>query len=131
MVALGDSDTPDRRFRGNDPGGRNDSGNGYNDRMYEIDPTRTDLAYEYRDNPGGPHRPELTLVINRLRLMPMAHRHILICVERGRRWMLARLPAERGAPIERFEDQVFTDYAAASWEVFRRRWQAVTGEELA
>lgn len=98
--------------------------------MYQIDPARTDLAQEFRDNPGGPHSPELARVVNRLRLLPMAERHILICVERGRRWMLARLPAERGAPIERFEDRVFTDYDAAAWEVFRRRWQTATGEEL-
>jgi hypothetical protein len=99
--------------------------------MYEIDPTRTDLVDEFRANPGGPHSPELALVVNRLRLMPMAERHILVCIERGRRWMLARMPAERGAPIECFEDRVFTDYGAAVWEVFRRRWQTVTGEELA
>ena len=99
--------------------------------MYEIDPSRTDLADEFRENPDGPYSPELTLVINRMRLMPMAERHVLICIERGRRWMLARIPAARGARIERFEDQVFTDYAAAAREVFRRRWHTLTGEELA
>ena len=98
--------------------------------MYEIDPSRTDLAYEYRDNPAGPYSAELKLVINRLRIMPMAQRHVLICLESGRKWMLARIPAERGAPVERFEDQVFSDYANASWEVFRRRWQTLTGQEL-
>ena len=98
--------------------------------MYQIDPSRTDLAYEFRDNPDGPHSAELKLVINRLRIMPMAERHVLICIERGRRWMLARIPAERGARVERFEDQVFTDYDAAVWEVFRRRWQTLTGQEL-
>ena len=98
--------------------------------MYKIDPSRTDLAYEFRENPGGPYSPELTRVVNCLRLMPLAERHVLICIERGRRWMVARIPPERGARIERFEDQVFTDYHAAVWEVFKRRWHTLTGEEL-
>lgn len=99
--------------------------------MYEIDPARTDLADEFRANPDGPHSPELTLVINRMRLMPMAERHVLICLERGRRWMLARIPAARGMPVECFDDRVFTDYGSAAWEVFRLRWQTLTGRELA
>ncbi|MGD8841614.1 MAG: hypothetical protein PVI70_18550 [Gammaproteobacteria bacterium] len=99
--------------------------------MYEIDPARTDLAREFLANPGGPHGPGLTRLVNRLRLMPIAERHVLICLERGRRWMLARIPADRGAGIERFEDQVFTDYDDALREVFRRRWKTLTGEDLA
>ena len=98
--------------------------------MYKIDPSRTDLAHEFRDNPDGPYSRELTRVINRLRIIPMAERHVLVCIERGRRWMLARIPSERGGRIERFEDQVFSDYNDAVWEVFKRRWKTVTGQEL-
>ena len=99
--------------------------------MYEIDPARTDLAQAFLANPGGPHGPELTRLINRLRLMPIAQRHVLICLERGRRWMLARIPSERGAPIECFQDRVFDNYDDALREVFRRRWRALTGEDPA
>jgi len=99
--------------------------------MYEIDPSRTDLAEEFRSNPDGPHSPELALVVNRLRLMPMAERHILVCTQRGREWTLAKMPSKRGAVLELFEDRVFSDYAEAVWEVFRMRWETVTGEPLA
>jgi hypothetical protein len=99
--------------------------------MYEIDPSRTDLAEEYRRNPGGPHSAELTLLVNRLRVGPMAERTILVCTKRGREWVLAKMPTTRGAKLEIFEDRVFDDYDAASWEVFRTRWRAVTGGELA
>lgn len=99
--------------------------------MYKIDPSRTDLAYEFRDNPDGPYSAELKLVINRLRVMPMPDRHVLVCIERGRRWMLARIPPARGGQIERYEDLVFSDYREAVWEVFRQRWKTVTGQELA
>ncbi len=98
--------------------------------MYEIDPSRTDLVEEFRNNPGGPHSPELTLVVNRLRVMPMADRHILVCTQRGRQWTLAKMPTLRGAKLELFEDRVFIDYNEGAWEVFKMRWQTVTGESL-
>jgi len=99
--------------------------------MYEIDPSRTDLVEEFRNNPDGPHSPELTLVVNRLRLMPMADRHILVCTQRGREWTLAKMPSKRGAQVELFKDRVFTNYGEGVWEVFRMRWETVTEEKLA
>ena len=98
--------------------------------MYEIDPLRTDLVEEFRKSPGGPHSPELTLVVNRLRVMPMADRHILVCTKRGCEWTLAKMPTTRGARLEFFEDRIFNDYHQGVWEVFRMRWQTVTGENL-
>ena len=98
--------------------------------MYEIDPSRKDLVEEFRGNPGGPYSPELTLLVNRLRLGPMEERYILVCTKRGRKWTLAKMPTVRGAKLELFEYRVFDDYDAASWEVFRMRWTAVTGEDL-
>ena len=98
--------------------------------MYKIDPSRTDLVEEFRCNPGGPHSPELTLVVNRLRVMPMADRHILVCTQRGREWTLAKMPTVRGAKLELIEDRVFNDYDEGAWEVFKMRWQTVTGESL-
>ena len=99
--------------------------------MYEIDPTRTDLVAEFRKNPGGPYSPELTLVVNRLRLMPLADRHILVCTRRGREWILAKLSTQRGARLELYKDQVFNDYDEGAREVFRKRWKAVTGRDPA
>ena len=99
--------------------------------MYEIDPSRTDLAEEFRNNPGGPYSPELTLVVNRLRVMPMADRHILVCTKRGREWMLAKMPTVRGAKLELCDGKVFDDYYEGVWEVFRQRWKTVTGKDPA
>ncbi len=98
--------------------------------MYAIDPSRKDLVEEYRQNPGGPYGPELTLLVNRLRLGPMEERYILVCTKRGREWTVAKMPTVRGAKLELFEDRVFDDYYAAAWEVFRLRWEAVTGEAI-
>ena len=99
--------------------------------MYEIDPSRTDLVEEFRNNPHGPYSPELNLVVNRLRLMPMGDRHILVCTRNGREWMLAKMPSKRGAAVELFKDRLFTNYDEGIWEVFRMRWETVTGESLA
>jgi hypothetical protein len=98
--------------------------------VYTIDPTRRDLVEEFRSSPFGPHSPELTLLVNRLRLGPMEERYILVCTRRGREWAVARMPTARGAKLEFVDGAVFDDYAAAAWEVFRLRWQAVTGEAL-
>ncbi|MFP6729380.1 MAG: hypothetical protein VCD50_04280 [Alphaproteobacteria bacterium] len=99
--------------------------------MYEIDPSRTDLAEEFKKNPGGPYSPELTLVVNRLRLGPMEERTIMVCTKRGREWTLAKMPTVRGAKLEYYEDLVFDDYYDAAREIFRMRWHTVTGQELA
>ena len=95
--------------------------------MYEIDPTRTDLIEEFDQNPGGPYSPELALVVNRLRLMRMEERTIIVCNKRGVEWSLAKMPTVRGAKLEFYDDLVFDDYYAAVKKVFRIRWQAVTG----
>ena len=98
--------------------------------MYQIDPSRSDLVEEFKRNPGGPYSRELNLVVNRLRIGPMEERTIIVCTKRGREWTLAKMPTVRGAKMEFYEDKVFDDYYAAAWEIFRMRWQAVTGERL-
>lgn len=99
--------------------------------MYVIDASRTDLVEEYRQNPGGPYSPELALAINRLRVGPMEERYILVCTKRGREWRVAKMPTVRGARLELIEGRVFNDYYAGAWEVFRLRWETVTGQAIA
>ena len=96
--------------------------------MHVVDPERVDLVEEFRRNPFGPHGPELTLLVNQLRLIPMEQRYIIVCTRRAREWAVAKMPTVRGAPVEL--GAAFDDYAAAVWEVFRLRWQAVTGMAL-
>ncbi len=97
---------------------------------YEIDPARVDLAREFRAAPKGPHSDELQRVLHRMRWSAPGGRYVLVTLEPGRRWMLARVPAVRGRPIETFPNQVFTDPAQAEWHVFRLRWRELTGHDL-
>ena len=94
--------------------------------MYEVDPQRMGLVAEFMRQPGGPHSPELTLLVNRLRLLPMAERVILVKTVKGDGWRLAQMPA-RGESVAFTDAPVFEDYGDACREVFRRRWQLVTG----
>jgi hypothetical protein len=96
--------------------------------VYVVDQKRMDLVDEFRRSPFGPHGSELTLLVNHLRLVPMEERYILVCTRRAREWAVAKMPTVRGAPVEL--GAVFDDYEAAVWEVFRLRWQAVTGKVL-
>ena len=98
--------------------------------MCEIDTTRKDLVDEFMANPGGPHSPELNLLVNRLRIMPFEDRHVIVCTVRGKESVLARVPPTRGAEVELLENQKFDDYYEAVKEVFRRRWHTVTGQTL-
>lgn len=99
--------------------------------MHTIDPTRTDLIAEFDANPDGPHSHELALILNRLRIGPREERFIMICTRPRQEWVVARMPTERGQPIDLVEDAVFDNANDASRKVFRLRWQAVTGQDAA
>ena len=97
---------------------------------YPIDPNRLDLVEEFRRAPEGPHGDELQKVLHRMRWSGEARRYCAIVVEPGRKWMLGRLPPTRGQPVEKFVDRTFTSLADLEWEVFCRRWEAITGRML-
>ena len=100
---------------------------------YPVDPTRNDLVEEFRRNPRGPHGDALQKLLHRMRWTGdpgIGGRYVLLVQEPGRRWMLARLPGERGKPIEPIPNQVFTNLADAEWEVFKRRWHGLTGQDI-
>ena len=98
--------------------------------MYRIDPSRKDLVEEFRANPVGHHSAELQQMLRLVRAEPFPGKHVLVCVRPHREWVLAKLTGRRGDPVEILEDQVFTRVEDAEWEVFRRRWKALTGENL-
>ena len=99
--------------------------------LHEIDPIADlALARAYRDRPEGPHSPDLLRLLNRLRWEATDDRHVLVCLERHRRWVLGKLTGRRGAPVRLLEDQVFTSRREAEWAVFRKRWKKLTGHDL-
>ena len=94
-----------------------------------IDPGRLDLAAEFHAKPFGRHSPELQALLNIMRRAENCQDLILVAIEPGR-WVLGeRLPD--GQPPRLLMDEIFSSLEAGEWAAFRRRWRALTGQELA
>lgn len=97
--------------------------------MYKIDPSRLDLAEEFRRKPYGRHSAELQRVLNRMRTEPFEGHYVLIRESRVGPYKLGcfgRTPAD---PITLTGD-VFQTERDAEWAVFKLRWRRLTGQEL-
>lgn len=97
---------------------------------WEVDPSRTDLVEEFRRNPKGPHSDDLRRLLHRMRWSGVGGRYVLIVLEPGKRWMLGKLPGKRGAPIETMHNRIYDSVAKAEWDIFKIRWQALTGSSV-
>lgn len=80
---------------------------------------------EFLDDPFADHSPGLQRLLFSLRDRPAAGKLVLVEVESGRKWQLARLGA-RGKPVERL-DTFFDDLREAERHVFRLRTGMDTG----
>src|ERR1700742_4121970 len=98
---------------------------------YEIDPA-TDRQYveEFRRKPIGHHSPGLARLLSIMRQDPSGRQVILICRKPFREWVLGEMPPERNDPIAIEDGPIFASREEAEWEVFRRRWQKLTGEAI-
>ncbi len=98
---------------------------------YQIDPD-TDRNYieEFRRRPIGHHSPGLMRLLTVMRQDPSGRQVILVCRKPFREWVLGEMPARREEPIAVEASPIFTSREEAEWEVFRRRWQKLTGEAI-
>jgi hypothetical protein len=97
--------------------------------MIKIDPARSDLAREYRDNPFGPHSPELRRLL--LILRNGSARNKVTLATYGDGFCLAQVGPKRGDPITYYSDRIFPSYRDALWAVFQARWEQATGRKPA
>jgi hypothetical protein len=88
------------------------------------------LYEEFCACPVGPHSPNLQLVLQVFRGLPVAGKHVLVALAPHRRWVLAELTGERGCPVILHPETEFTDLHEAERVIYRMRWKAITGEEL-
>ena len=65
-----------------------------------------------------------------MRTAPELPNYVLVCTVPQCEWLLAIKAPGRGTPAEIVEGQVFTNPNEAEWEVFKLRWQALTGESI-
>ena len=95
-----------------------------------VDPTRLDLAREFRAKPFGGHSVELQQLLHLMRAGPIEGRHFLYITKPHAEWTLARMSETR--PLQpRLIGPVFTRLDEAEFHVFRLRWKELTVEELA
>jgi topoisomerase IA-like protein len=98
--------------------------------MYEIDPTRMDLAEEFHRKPYGRHSAELQRILNRMRTEPFEGHYVLLRDGRFGPYRLGQLGATPADPITP-TGQVFKSVREAEWVVFKLRWKRLTGQDLA
>ena len=96
--------------------------------MFKIDPSRLDIAREYKAKPFGEHSPELQYTLNQMRMRPVQEFEVLVMTEPGKRWVLAYMPMGGGSP--RMTNQTFDRLEDAEWHVFKLRWKDMTGQDL-
>jgi hypothetical protein len=98
--------------------------------MFRIDPSRRDLAAEFKAKPFGPHSGELQRVLNLMRSQPLPDRYALLTLAPHREWALVRLGKARSGRIEIVEGVGYQSPEEAEWDVFKRRWRELTGQTL-
>jgi hypothetical protein len=97
--------------------------------MFVLDPSRVDLALEFKRKPFGRHSADLQRVLNRMRAEPFEGHYVLVREQRTGPWKLAMFGRTPQDPLA-FTGQVFTSHEEAEWAVFKLRWKRLTGEEL-
>ena len=98
--------------------------------MFRFDPTRLDLAREYRARPFGAHSPDLQYLLNLMRTSDVGGRYVLLMTRPHTQWTLARMPASgAGTPLP--TNATFDRLEDAEWAVFRLRWERLAGSRRA
>ena len=88
------------------------------------------LAHEFRDNPYGRHSADLQRILNRMRSVPFAGRHVLVQERKGMPYRLACLGATPSDPIS-YTGDTFVTLVEAEWAVFKLRWRDLFGADPA
>jgi hypothetical protein len=97
--------------------------------MYQLKPEDAKLLPEFLHEERKDFSLELRRVLNRLRLVPIGGREVVIAIT-PKTWRLARLGEHRGDPVQFIDDRVFTDHKRAEWEILKMRWKRLTGTPI-
>jgi hypothetical protein len=94
-----------------------------------IDPTRLDLAREFKRNPFTKHSPDLYALLEVLRGPRFHGSYLCVMLEPHRAYAIAiKQPGNRPPVV--LTNEVFASREAAEWAVFKRRWEAAAGRPL-
>lgn len=94
-----------------------------------IDPSRIDLAREFKRNPFAKHSPDLYALLEILRGPRFNGNYVCVMLEPHRRYVLA-VKQPGGKPPVVLSNEVFASAEEAEWAVFKRRWEQAAGQPL-
>jgi hypothetical protein len=97
------------------------------DGMYQLTPNDAIFLPEFLQRERRDFSLELRRILNRLRLVPIAGREVIVAVEPNKTYRLARMGAHRGQPVSYIDDRLFTDHKRAEYEILKMRWRRLTG----
>lgn len=98
---------------------------------YRIDPRRDlDLAREFMATPVGLHSPNLQRLLRAMRGGAVKGKYALLTTKPGHEWTLIQLSGDRATAPKIFDQHVYHDLDEAEREVFRLRWQQLSGQAL-
>lgn len=98
--------------------------------MYEIKPEDALLLIEFREREPRDFSLDLRRLLNRLRLVPLAGREVILTVEPEAKWCIGRLGPRRGDRVERIDERVFASHKEAEFAVLVMRWKRLTHHPL-
>jgi hypothetical protein len=97
--------------------------------LFTFDPSRVDLAREFKARPFGEHSPDLQYLLNLMRSRETSGRYVLVMTRAHAQWTLARLTRDNFGPPQ-LTNMTFDSLEAAEWGVFKLRWEALGGSPL-
>ena len=98
---------------------------------FQLDAVRDlELAREFITTPIGHHSPNLQRLLRTIRSGPIKGKYALLMTRPGRQWTLICCSGHTGIPPIICWDKVFNSLEQAEREVFRLRWQELTGSKL-
>lgn len=97
--------------------------------VFRFDPSRLDLAREFKATPFGVHSPDLQYLLNLMRTRETGGRYVLVMTRPHAQWTLARLTDGNLGP-PRLTNMTFDSLEAAEWAVFKLRWEDMAGTTL-
>ena len=98
---------------------------------FRVDPSRLDLAVEFKANIYGRHSGDLQRILNAFRSEPQAGQYVLIRRGPARSLGAGRIRSAARATAAATRARSSQTTAEAEWAVFKLRWKRHTGQDLA
>ena len=95
--------------------------------MYQIKASDIRLLGEFRERPTQQRSLELKRLLNRLRMGPLAGRHVIVATVPYAEWAIVRLGEKRGDAVTLLSDARYRKLADAEWALLKIRWKEHSG----